>query len=90
MPVITAAIIAGGATLAGGAMANASNARQASRQMQFQEDMSGSAHQREVKDLVAAGLNPILSATGGHGASTPPGASAQMSDVLGPAVASAQ
>lgn len=65
-----AAAIAAGQGILGSAFANWQN----DKQREWQEEMSNSSHQREVKDLRAAGLNPILSARLG-GASTPPGAS---------------
>lgn len=61
-------------------MANAYNANQAQINRDFQEYMSNTAHQREVRDLQAAGLSPVLSANAG--ATTPGGAMAQTSDNL--------
>ncbi len=55
---------------------NKFNAEQAALNRGFQQDMSNTAHQREVSDLRSAGLNPILSATGGSGASTASGSTA--------------
>lgn len=50
------------------------NAKEAAKNRDWQQYMSDTAHQREIADLKAAGLNPILSAN--SGASTPSGSAA--------------
>lgn len=83
LPFLTAA-----APILGSAISGMFNKSAAKDQMAFQAEMSNTAHQREVQDLIAAGLNPMLSAKLG-GASSPAGASWSMPD-LGQAFSAGQ
>lgn len=71
---------AAGGSIAGDIIGMVHSGKEASKARRWASQMSSTAHQREVADLRAAGLNPILSA-GGSGASTPGASMATQSGV---------
>lgn len=62
---------------------SAFNASQAQINRDWNEAMSNTSHQREVRDLIAAGLNPVLSANSGATWSSVGNAAADPSSAAG-------
>lgn len=71
-----APIIGGALSYVGGKEQNVASAQAAQKQMDFQREVSDTSYQRQVADLKAAGINPMLVAKLG-GASSPGGAMPQ-------------
>ena len=76
-------------SIAGGLISGGVSRDSAREQMAFQERMSGTAYQRSMADMKAAGLNPILAYQQG-GSSTPSGAGYSLENIGASAVSSAR
>jgi hypothetical protein len=84
-PATAVALGASALSFIGGERRNQAQRDVANAQMAFQQDMSGSAYQRAVADMKAAGINPMLASKVG-GASTPMGAQPNLMDTITPAI----
>ncbi|AXL14559.1 DNA pilot protein [Microviridae sp.] len=88
--IMVPALITGGLGILGQSSANKTQIELAEANKQWAENQRATAHQTEVKDLEAAGLNPILSATGGSGAQpVSPPQTPNIQNVAQPATSSA-
>ena len=79
--------MAAAAVIGGSLLEGKFSRSQQERSIGFQREMAQKAHQYEVADLRKAGLNPILSGTGGGGARASGGAAAQTPGFANSAVA---
>jgi len=85
-----ATVASGVAGFLGQQETNAANRELAAENNAFQERMSNTAYQRQVKDLEAAGLNPMLAYIKGGGASTPTGTVIPMQNAVSAGISSAE
>lgn len=83
-------MLAAAAPIIGAGVSGLFGRSSAKKSISFQREMAQNAHQYEVDDLRKAGLNPILSGTGGRGASASGGAMPTTPDFAGAAAASAK
>lgn len=81
------AALAAGAVIGGSLLSGMFGRKSQKTSIGFQREMAQKAHQYEVADLRKAGLNPILSGTGGGGARASGGAMPSTPDFAGSAVA---
>jgi hypothetical protein len=75
-----ASLASAGISAIGGIASSAMSMKEARKNRAWQERMSNTAYQRQVKDLRKAGLNPMLAFGNSAGASTPAGAMGQITN----------